>query len=466
MQRGRGLDIDCRGRERRSSLVLGRGPHPDAAGAALHQEGRGDQARPALRTAARTAPAGATPAAVGPPSRDHRAWTSLLDGEELPLALVDLDALDHNLAIYRDAARGSGKTVRIGSKSVRCPALLRYLLEHGGPELSGILSFSPWETRLLAAEGFDDLLCAYPVSRREGARVFAQLASEGVRAVAMVDCAAHVVLLGSAGAEAGVEVPVCIDLDASWRPLSGVHLGVRRSPLRGAEAVVALARVVRETPGVCLDGLMSYEAQVAGLPDRTPGGGPMDIARRLVKARSRPVVLARRGAAVHALRDAGFTLPLVNGGGSGSLHFTLADPAVTETTAGSAFYCPHGFDGFDDLDLRPAAFFALEVVRSSDPGLVTCAGGGYVASGELGPSRLPVVHSPPGLRILDMEAWGEVQTPLRLPADVSLDLGDPVVCRHAKAGELLERFATVLLVRGEEIVDRVPSYRGLGAGFT
>ena len=60
---------------------------------------------------------------------------------------------------------------------------------------------------------------------------------------------------------------------------------------------------------------------------------------------------------------------------------------------------------------------------------------------------------------------GEVQTPLAVPAGIELGLGDPVIFRHAKAGELLERFAEVLLVSGDRVVDRVPSYRGDGQCF-
>lgn len=47
----------------------------------------------------------------------------------------------------------------------------------------------------------------------------------------------------------------------------------------------------------------------------------------------------------------------------------------------------------------------------------------------------------------------------------TLNLGDPVLFRHAKAGELCERFDRLLLVQGEEVVDEVPTYRGAGQCF-
>ena len=93
---------------------------------------------------------------------------------------------------------------------------------------------------------------------------------------------------------------------------------------------------------------------------------------------------------------------------------------------------------------------------------MTCFGGGYIASGSPGPDRLPLPWSPGGLRLLDQEGAGEVQTPLAVPADVTLEHGDPVVFRFAKAGEPMERFAEVLLVKEGAVAERVPTYRGEG----
>ncbi len=255
------------------------------------------------------------------------------------------------------------------------------------------------------------------------------------------------------------------DIDASLR-VGPAHLGVRRSPLRGADAALGVARHIRGAPGVELVGIMAYEAQVAGLPDHAPGHSLLDPVRRLIKRRSIALVADRRASVVAALRADGFELSFVNGGGTGSVASTSRDGVVTEVTIGSGFLCPTIFDHYDGLDLHPAAFFALPVVRRSDPDHVTCAGGGYVASGAAGPDRLPTVHLPRGLSPLGMEGWGEVQTPFRLgPRAPTLQLGDPVLARHAKAGELMERFASCLLVRGEAVVDEVPTYRGLGGCF-
>jgi D-serine deaminase-like pyridoxal phosphate-dependent protein len=178
-----------------------------------------------------------------------------------------------------------------------------------------------------------------------------------------------------------------------------------------------------------------------------------------------PLALQRRAEVVAALQADGHELQVVNGGGTGSVAFTSADPSVTEITVGSGYLCPHLFSGYSGMSLQPAGFFAIRVVRTSDSDHVTCQGGGYIASGAAGADRLPIVHLPHGLSPISLEGFGEVQTPLKISGSSRPALGDPIICRHAKAGELAERFNNFVFVRGGKIVDRQPTYRGLGWSF-
>ncbi|MCB9665754.1 MAG: alanine racemase [Alphaproteobacteria bacterium] len=393
-------------------------------------------------------------------------WKRLLADVPLPAAVLDLDALDHNLGVLTGAL-GDGLTLRVASKSIRVPAVLRYLLDAEPRRLRGLMTFSAHETAWLAEQGFDDLLLAYPIARADEAAALARAATRA-QVWAAVDDVAQARLLSAAAQGAGVTIGLCLDIDASWRPLPGVHLGVRRSPLRSAADAVAVAQACRALPGVEVNAVLAYEAQVAGLPDVAgPGlaGRATGMVKQLVKRRSIPLVARRRQQVVAALRSEGFHVGLVNGGGSGSVASTSRDPSVTEVTAGSGFVASHLFDGYRGLPWQPALVFALAVVRQSDADHVTCAGGGYIASGSAGPDRMPQVLSPGHLVPVDLEGWGEVQTPFRVGDGPVPALGDPVICRHAKAGELAERFASYLLVRGDRIVEQVPTARGLGRCF-
>src|SRR5204863_4473534 len=137
----------------------------------------------------------------------------------------------------------------------------------------------------------------------------------------------------------------------------------------------------------------------------------MGVVLRAVQRASARELAARRAEVVAAVREVA-PVRFVNGGGTGSIERTAAEPAVTEVAAGSGLYAPTLFDAYTSFAPRPAALFALPVVRRPGPGVVTALGGGYPASGAPGGDRLPRPHLPRGLRLDRTEGAGEVQTPL------------------------------------------------------
>jgi D-serine deaminase-like pyridoxal phosphate-dependent protein len=382
-----------------------------------------------------------------------------------PLAVVDLDALDANAADL--VARAAGRPIRVASKSVRCRAVLRRVLAR--PGFAGVLAYSPAEALWLAT-GADpvttDVVVGYPTADR---RALGRLVTEeaaAARVTLMVDSVEHLDAV-DAVAPPGRRLPVriCLDVDASLRTAGGrVHVGVRRSPVHDPAQAAALARVVTGRPGFALVGVMAYEAQIAGVQD-APARRPLrGLAVRTLQAVSARELAARRAAVVAAV-SAVAPLEFVNGGGTGSLERTAADPSVTELAAGSGLYCPTLFDGYRAFAARPAALFALPVTRVPAPGVVTVAGGGWIASGPAGADRLPRPVHPAGLRLLGTEGAGEVQTPLRGPGTRHLAVGDRVWFRHAKAGELCEHVDVLHTLAGGAVTGAVPTYRGEGRAF-
>ena len=389
---------------------------------------------------------------------------------EAPFALVDLDALWANAD---DLVRRAGsKPIRLASKSVRCRALQERVLAR--PGFAGTLAFTLPEALWLAGHDTQDLVVAYPTADRRALVALAELTAErpATRLTVMVDSIEQLDLIDrTTGARGDVPLRVCIDVDAGWWVLGGrLRAGAKRSPVHTPAQAAALARAILAREGLRLVGIMSYEAQIAGLGD-TPAGRPLRArAIRALQRRSARELAVRRAAAVAAveavLREASApALELVNGGGTGSLESTAAEAAVTEVTAGSGLYGPTLFDAYRAFTPRPAALFALPVVRCPGPGVVTALGGGYLASGPAEEARLPRPHLPAGLRLDRQEGAGEVQTPLLGIAADGLALGDRIYMRHAKAGELCERFANLYLLEGERIVEEVPTYRGEGQCF-
>ena len=373
-----------------------------------------------------------------------------------PTYVVDLGAFDANAADL--ARRAAGKPIRVASKSLRVPALISRALAADG--FAGVLAYSLREALWLCEQGVsDDVVMGYPSV--DLAALHRLTSSEPALAAVtlMVDDLRHLDLVDSVRATSA-PVRVAIDVDAGLR-LGPAHVGPKRSPLHDPADVVELAQEIQRRPGFRLVGVMTYEGQVAGVPDEVPGKRARSAAVRRVKAASVAQLARRRAEVASALHEV-TELEFWNAGGSGSIETSVADPAVTEVTAGSGLLVSGLFDHYRSFDPLPAAFFGLRVTRRPSATVATVAGGGLIASGPAGEDRWPVPWAPPGLRLTGLEGAGEVQTPLVGPGASPLLVGELVWFRHAKAGELAEHVNEVHLLRGNEIVDVVPSYRGTG----
>jgi len=369
-----------------------------------------------------------------------------------PLAIVDEPALWANADDL--VRRAGGVPIRVASKSVRVRSVVERTLSRDG--FAGVMSYSLNESVWLADLGVDDILLAYPTASASGVHALVADEKRLAAITLMVDSPESLDLLDHLAGPDHPTLGVCLDVDASLK-LGPVHLGVRRSPVHSAENAAALARVVADRPGFELRGVMFYDAQIAGLPDSSP-------AVRLVKKRSAAELLERRSKVVAAVSEHA-DLRIVNAGGTGSLEVTGADPVVTELTAGSGLFSPGLFDGYDAFESRPAAYYALDDVRKPADDVATLFSGGYIASGAPGKNRLPKPTWPEGLELLGAEGAGEVQTPVKGRAARDLQLGDRVLLRHAKAGEMCERFETMTVVAADGGVETVPTYRGERKNF-
>lgn len=380
----------------------------------------------------------------------YQRYKTLLQGERFPLAVIDLEALKANA---QSALERAGQCrIRIASKSVRSVDVLKHIFSLS-TRFQGLMTFTAEETLFLAQQGFDDLLLGYPTTDKKSIAALLELTDKKI--TFMVDSIEHIDLLASFKRP----VRVCLDIDMSTE-FPGLWFGVRRSPLRTLEQVQKLLQHMKAP--LKLVGVMGYEAQVAGVGDESEKT-LLNPAIKLLQRLSHKDYNRRRGEIVTFLQQ-NYALEFINGGGTGSLEWSSQDAGVDEVTVGSGFYAPGLFDSYSRFKLKPAAFFALEVVRRPSDKIWTCLGGGYIASGEIDINKRPLPYLPEGLKLIEQEGCGEVQTPVEYHGGEKISLGDPLFFRHAKAGELCERFNELLLIQGET-KRRVPTYRGQGHAF-
>ncbi len=269
--------------------------------------------------------------------RSYEELESIFHGIDAPFALVDLDALWANAAEL--LGRAQGTPIRVASKSVRCRSVLASILERD-PGFSGLMTFTLGESLWLHDQGFGDLLLAYPTADRAGLARLARLQAERPPIV-MVDSVEQLDFIEAAAAGGPGPIAVCIDLDLGWWPLGGrLKIGAKRSPLRTPAQARTLAETIAARPLFELRALMGYEAHIAGLGDEPEGKRLARPLIRFMKRRSSAEIAERRAAVVAAVREVA-EVPIVNGGGTGSVHLTTREPVVTEDHGRLGVLRPH-----------------------------------------------------------------------------------------------------------------------------
>src|ERR1051326_8681508 len=245
-------------------------------------------------------------------ARDYAYYKAVFSGRAMPFAYLDLDLLEQN--VRQIVARAGGKRIRLASKSLRSVAVLHRLLS-AHPSLQGIMCYSAQEAAFLAGQGFDDLLIGYPCWHELDIATVAQATLAGAPITLMIQSVAHVKHIGRFARRYTVRLPVCLDLDMSLL-VPGLHFGAWRSPIRTPEQARPIIERMLQSQHVWLDGIMGYEAQIAGVGNHYPGQFVKNALVRFLQQRSAGDVAVRRAAIVELIKSYNISLRFVNGGGT------------------------------------------------------------------------------------------------------------------------------------------------------
>ncbi|MGI9332333.1 MAG: DSD1 family PLP-dependent enzyme [Gammaproteobacteria bacterium] len=228
---------------------------------------------------------------------------------DTPSLVVELGAVERNVARMAEATREAGVRLRPHAKTHKCGAIALAQMSAGAV---GVCCQKVSEAAAMAAAGVTDVLVSNQIVGQRKIERLADLArttSVGV----CVDDARNVAALGAAAQAAGVELEVLVEID----------VGARRCGVLPGAPAVALAEAVSATEGLRFGGLQAYQGSAQHL--RTPDERSAAIENAITAT----------GETVAKLQAAGFECRTVAGAGTGTFDLEAASGVYNELQAGS-----------------------------------------------------------------------------------------------------------------------------------
>ena len=283
---------------------------------------------------------------------------------ETPALLIDLDAMEENLALMAKRLAGTGVRLRAHAKTHKSPWLARKQMALGAV---GVCCQKVSEAEVMVEGGVENVLVSSEVTAVSKLRRLAALARHASLMV-VVDHPQGVAMLSEAVTAAGAEIGVLIDVD----------VGQGRCGVAPGAAAVELARRVEAAKGLELKGIQAYQ------------GGAQHVdgfnERREVYARA--IELMRE--TVAAFEAAGLPMEIRSGGGTGSWRWDAESGVLSELQAGSYLFMDSHYrsiggensDTYDDF--KPSLFVLTTVVSAPGPGHVVMDAGHKALASDSG----------------------------------------------------------------------------------
>lgn len=228
---------------------------------------------------------------------------------ETPILVIDLDAMERNLATMMNIINSSGVQLRPHLKTAKSPALAQKMIQAGAV---GICCAKLSEAEVMANAGISDILLTSEVAGFGKYERLVALAARLPKFKAVVDSPHAVESIATVARERGVTVNLMIELD--------VHTG--RSGQVTPAGVLKLADTIRETECVELAGIHAYAGHAQIKPEENRRDLNSDAMQLL-------------GETVELLREHNHAIPILSGGGTGSVRIDVETGLLNEVQAGS-----------------------------------------------------------------------------------------------------------------------------------
>ena len=318
------------------------------------------------------------------PPRPHTRWqrAHALIGQgvaaiDTPALVIDLDAMERNLAHMAAYARAHGLRLRPHAKMHKSAELARLQMAHGAV---GVCVQKTDEALALAHAGVTNVY----ISNEVIAHPKLQRLAEAVRDLPTrfgiaVDSAAGVLRLASALLDADVRGEDRIDVFVE------IDVGQGRCGVPPGEPAVDLARLIAQHPVLRFAGLQAYHGGAQHRRD------PGERAQAIAEAAWAAALTRER------LQAAGFPVPLITGAGTGTFTLETASHVWGELQAGSYLFMDADYARNEAAPQAPVfehALFVKTQVMSRAARHAVCDAGHKSHAIDSG---LPAVWSPPGL---------------------------------------------------------------------
>jgi D-serine deaminase-like pyridoxal phosphate-dependent protein len=259
---------------------------------------------------------------------------------DTPALVIDLDALDHNIATMAADITARGAQWRPHSKANKTPAIVHKELRAGA---IGVTCAKVSEAEVMAANGIRDILIANQVVGPTKTRRLAWLAREADVIVA-VDNPDNVRELNGAAGQAGSKPRVLIE----------VNTGMERCGVLPCEPTVELAKLVDSMPNLRFAGVMAWEGHAMGIKD---------LAAREAEIKRACGSLVDTA---NACRAAGLDVQIVSAGGTGTYLISAGVEGITEVQAGGGIF---GDSTYRDLGANVIPALSIMATVTSRPTL-------------------------------------------------------------------------------------------------
>lgn len=352
---------------------------------------------------------------------DHPLLGESLSNLPTPLAIVDLDQLDQNIATMAAFFAPLPAHLRPHAKTHRAPAIARRQIAAGA---HGITCAKVGMAEAMVAGGIDDVFIANQVIAAQAIARLARLAQQATVTVA-VDTAHNVADLSAAALALGVNLNIVLEVDA----------GMGRCGVQPGQPSLDLATIVARTRGLTFAGLHAYEGHV--VQDENP-----EIRKGGTEAM---LDLTLETAAL--IEQHGIPVGTVTCGGSGTYNISGVYPGVTEHQAGSYVYMDPGY--VEKIPAFGLAFSILSTVvsRPTPEKVITDAGVQSLAN-DYG---IPLVKDHPELSYLYLSEEHGSFTANDTPTDLAV--GDQIQVHPGHCCSCANLHDTVFAVRDGVVTD-------------